>query len=70
MNPRTVLVAVLAAATVVVASGCAPTDPVIAPVTRDAGSLQGETVDLVPFTRANVARFTVSSDGSVVAAAD
>lgn len=30
----------------------------------------GETVDLVPFTRANVARFTVSSDGSVAAAAD
>lgn len=30
----------------------------------------GESVDLTPFTRANVARFTVSSDGSVAAAAD
>ena len=30
----------------------------------------GKTVDLAPFTRANVARFTVSSDGSVAAAAD
>ena len=30
----------------------------------------GEVVDLAPFTRANVARFTVSSDGSVAAAAD
>ena len=30
----------------------------------------GEAVDLAPFTRANVARFTVSSDGSVTAAAD
>jgi len=30
----------------------------------------GESVDLEPFTRANVARFTVSSDGSVAAAAD
>jgi cytoskeleton protein RodZ len=30
----------------------------------------GEVVDLAPFTRANVARFTVSSDGSVTAAAD
>ena len=30
----------------------------------------GEAIDLAPFTRANVARFTVSSDGSVAAAAD
>lgn len=30
----------------------------------------GQVVDLAPFTRANVARFTVSSDGSVAAAAD
>jgi len=30
----------------------------------------GEAIDLAPFTRANVARFTVSSDGSVAAATD
>ena len=29
---------------------------------------QGRTVDLAPFARANVARFAVSSDGSLVAA--
>lgn len=47
MNPGKALATVLAAAAVVVLfAGCAPADPVIAPITRDAGSLQGATVDL------------------------
>jgi len=31
---------------------------------------QGRTTDLAPYMRANVARFTVSSDGSLAPAAD
>lgn len=46
MTPRTPLAAVLAAGILVVLAGCAPANPVVAPVTRDAGSLQGATVEL------------------------
>jgi hypothetical protein len=46
MNPRKPLAVVLAAGGLVVLAGCVPAGPVVAPVTRDAGSLQGATVEL------------------------
>lgn len=46
MNPVKPIAAILAAGVVIVLSACAPAEPVIEPVTRDAGSLQGATVEL------------------------
>jgi len=40
------LASLAVAASLVVLAGCAASQPVIAPVTRDAGDLQGQTVEL------------------------
>ena len=41
------VVPLVLAASLITLSGCAATEPVIAPVTRDAGDLEGATVELV-----------------------
>ncbi|WP_127819413.1 hypothetical protein [Microbacterium sp. CPCC 204701] len=46
MNPAKPLAATLAVGILLLLAACAPAEPVIAPVTRDAGSLQGATVEL------------------------
>lgn len=43
---RAVLTVAVLAVAALVAAGCAPTTPVIAPVVMDVGDLQGETVEL------------------------
>ena len=46
MNLAKPLAAILAAGSLLLLAACAPAGPVITPVTRDAGSLQGATVEL------------------------
>lgn len=46
MNHVKPIAAILAAGVLLLIAACSPAEPVIAPVTRDAGSLQGATVEL------------------------